>query len=194
VNSIVDFVAGIIKLVIFASVVAGVIVFWSYNKIRLLAEGVKEALANISVSTRKKIAIINQLMEVAKDYQRSEQLTMLKTSEDLTVSSVQLANQQSGQVLAAINGVAQRFPELKSNQHYNRLMESIQQCERRTGILNFARTAATSNVFTCPRMRATSSPTFAGTWARPAREYAIGKERAFLAVPFRWEGGATAPE
>lgn len=128
-NSIVDFVAGIIKLMIFTSVVAGVIVFWGYNKIRLLAESVKEALANISVSTRKKIAIINQLMEVAKDYQKSEQLTMLKTSEDLTVSSVQFANQQSGQVLAAINGVAQRFPELKSNEHYNRLMESIQQCE-----------------------------------------------------------------
>ncbi len=128
-NSIVDFVGGVIKFLIFASVVFGVIVFWGYNKIRLLAENVKEAWANITVSTRKKIALINQLMEVAKDYQKSEQLTMLKTSEDLTVSSMQSANQQSGQVLAAINGMAQRFPELKSNEHYNRLMDSIQLSE-----------------------------------------------------------------
>lgn len=128
-NSILDFVADIIKVLIFVSVVAGVIVFWGYNKIRVQAESVKEALANITVSTRKKIKIVNHLMEVAEAYQKNEQLTMLKISEDLTVSSVQLANQQSGQVLAAINGVAQRFPELKSDQHYNRWMESIQECE-----------------------------------------------------------------
>jgi hypothetical protein len=128
-NSIVDFFATTIKLLLLASVVAVVVVFWGYNKIRLLAESVKEALANISISTRKKVALINQLTEVAKDYQKGEQLTMLKTSEDLTVTSMQLANQQSGQILAAINGVAQRFPELKSNQHYNRLMDSIQQSE-----------------------------------------------------------------
>jgi LemA protein len=128
-NSFVDLVWGIIKFLVFVSVVFGVIVFWGYNKIRRLAESVKEAWANITVSTRKKIALVNQLMEVAKDYQKSEQLTMLKTSEDLTVSSVQLANRQSGQVLAAINGAAQRFPDLKSNQHFNLLMGGIRDCE-----------------------------------------------------------------
>jgi LemA protein len=125
----VNFVTGTVELLIFACVLATVIAFWGYNKLRGHAENVKEALSNISVSTRKKIALINQLMDVAKDYQKSEQLTMLKTSEDLTVSSMQSANQQSGQVLAAINGMAQRFPELKSNQHYNRLMDSIRDSE-----------------------------------------------------------------
>jgi len=110
-------------------VVLGVIVFWGYNKIRVLAEKKKRDWAAISASTMKKIELIKQLANAASVYQKGEQLTMLKISEDLTVSSAQLANQQSGQVLAAINAVAQRFPELKSNEHYNGLMDGIRESE-----------------------------------------------------------------
>jgi len=128
-NSIVDFVVGIIKLLIFASLVIGVVVFCGYNKIRRLAESVKEALANVSISTRKKVGLVNQLKSLAFDYQRNEQLTMLKISDDITVSSMQLANQQSGQILAAINAMAQRFPELKANQPFNLTMDGIREAE-----------------------------------------------------------------
>lgn len=128
-NSIVDFVSDIVKLLIFAAVVLTVIVFWGYNKIRVLAEKKKRDWAAISASTMKKIELVKQLANAASVYQKGEQLTMLKISEDLTVSSAQLANQQSGQVLAAINAVAQRFPELKSNQHYIGLMEGIRESE-----------------------------------------------------------------
>ena len=65
-NSIVDFFAITIKLLLFASVVAVVVVFWGYNKIRLLAESVKEALANISISTREKVALIKNEREAYK--------------------------------------------------------------------------------------------------------------------------------
>lgn len=128
-NSLVDFVSDIVKLLIFAAVVLSVIVLWGYNKIRVLAERKNRDWAAISASTMKKIELIKQLANAASVYQKGEQLTLLKISEDLTVSSAQLANQQSAQVLAAINAVAQRFPELKADQHFNSLQDGIWESE-----------------------------------------------------------------
>jgi LemA protein len=54
---------------------------------------------------------------------------MLKLSND-SAEALQHANVSSGLVLAEIGRMAQRFPELKSNQQYNRLMDSVNLCER----------------------------------------------------------------
>jgi LemA protein len=86
---------------------------------------VKEAWSNIGVVTRRKVALVNQLIEMVHEYQESEKLVMLKISDDLTTNSVQRANQQSGTVLAAINGIAQRYPELKASEQYNHLASAI---------------------------------------------------------------------
>jgi LemA protein len=44
-------------------------------------------------------------------------------------TSVAQMYQQSGLVLSGISGLADKFPELKSNQQYQQLIDSIQQCE-----------------------------------------------------------------
>ena len=106
----------------------GYFVFTGYNQMRALAEGVKEGWSNISVVTRKKVSLINQLIDVVGNYQESEKFVMLQVSAD-SVASVQQAAARSGTVLAEIGRMANRFPELKSNQQYNRLMDSIQLCE-----------------------------------------------------------------
>ncbi len=106
----------------------GYLVFTGYNQMRGLAEGVKEGWSNISVVTRKKVALINQLIDVVGNYQESEKFVMLQVSAD-SVASVQQASARSGTVLAEIGRMAQRYPELKSNQQYNRLMDSIHMCE-----------------------------------------------------------------
>jgi len=128
-QSIIDFILGIIKLIVFVAIVVAGIAFWGYNKIRRLAEDVKEALSNISVSTEKRNDLINRLQDVARSYQESEKLVMLQVSRDNTVSALRQTYLQSGAVLTEISGMAQRFPELKSNQQYNRLMDAIQGCE-----------------------------------------------------------------
>jgi hypothetical protein len=56
---------------------------------------------------------------------------------------------------------------------------------RRIEMLNFAETAATFDVFTCRLTQVTNSPIFAVMWAEPATKSAIGKDIAFLAMPFR---------
>ena len=101
----------------------------SYNAMRRLAETVKEGFSNISVVTRKKTALVNQLIAVVNNYAESEKFVMLKLSDD-NVQAVQSANASTGVMLAEIGRMAQRFPDLKSNQQYHRLMDSINGCER----------------------------------------------------------------
>ena len=112
-------------------VLVGVAVYFvvkSYNQMRQHAENVKESLSNISVVTRKKISLINQLVTVVNNYQESEKLVMLQVSAD-SVQSVQQATAQSGTVLAQIGRMAQLYPDLKANQQYHRLMDSMQLTE-----------------------------------------------------------------
>jgi hypothetical protein len=128
-DAIFDFIGGLIRLVIFAAVVLAIIAIWSYNSLRQLAEAVKEAQSNIDVALRKKISLVNQLIDVANKYMDRESLIMLKVSQDATESAMQQMYQQSGTVLSTIQGMAQRFPDLKSSEQYSNLAAAIGQSE-----------------------------------------------------------------
>jgi LemA protein len=69
---------------------------------------------------------------------------MLKVSEDVsTANAVASMQQQSGLVMTSVSSLAQKFPELKSNEQYKRLIDSIQKCEEQ---LEFARQAYNAKV------------------------------------------------
>jgi hypothetical protein len=128
-SALFGFIGGIIQFAILVVIIAAAVAFWGYNKMRHLAENVKEAWANISVVTRKKVGMVNQLIDVAKNYENSEKLVMLKVSSDQSVAALQSAFQSSGTVLSTIDGVAQRFPELKANEQYREVMAAMQRTE-----------------------------------------------------------------
>ena len=125
-----SFIGGLIELVLFVFAAVGVIAFFGYNGLRTLSESIHESMSNIGVVSRKQASLVNQLIDVVKGYQESEKLVMLKVSEDVsaTMQAAQIY-QQSNLVLAAASGIAQKFPELKSNLQYSRLIDSIQSCE-----------------------------------------------------------------
>lgn len=128
-SSIFNFIATIFQLALFLAIVIAVIALFGYNKLRALSEGVKEAGSNIGVTARKQVSLVNQLIDAVKGYQESEKLVMLKVSDDLSLSNFSQVHQQSGMVLSAVASMAQRFPDLKSSEQYNRLMDSIQTVE-----------------------------------------------------------------
>lgn len=128
-DAILDFIGTIIRLGIFAVVVLAVIAMWSYNSLRRLAESVKEAQSNIEVALRKKISLVNQLIDVANKYSDRESMVMLKVSQDTTEAAMQQMYQQSGTVLSTINGMAQRFPELRASEQYSNLAAAIASSE-----------------------------------------------------------------
>lgn len=102
----------------------------AYNTLQKLAQDVRERASNAQVAISKKLALINQLIDVVKNYQEGEQLVQLKVSQDTTASNLASSYQQSGNVLAAVQGIAEKFPNLKANEQYHRLVDSIQQCEQ----------------------------------------------------------------
>ena len=129
-STIFNFFVGLFQFAIFLIVVVGVIAFFGYNRLRGLSELIREAWSNIGVVGRKQASLVNQLIDVVKGYQESEKLVMLKISEDMSnAASVSQMYQQSGMVLSSVNGLAEKFPELKANQQYQRLIDSIQACE-----------------------------------------------------------------
>lgn len=124
------FIGGLIQLLLVVGVVVAIIAFLGYNTLRALSESIREGWSNIGVVGKKQVSLVNQLIDVVKGYQESEKLVMLKISDDVS-SAGQLAqlSQQSSMVLSAVGGMAQKFPELKANEQYQRLIDSIQTCE-----------------------------------------------------------------
>ncbi len=102
----------------------------SYNALQTLAQDIHEKKSNIQVAISKKLTLINQLIDVVKNYQEGEQLVHLKVSQDASPSNIEGSYQQSGTVLAAVQGIADRFPNLKATEQYHRLVDSIQQSEQ----------------------------------------------------------------
>lgn len=130
VSTIIGFFVGLIQFVFILAAVVAVIAFFGYNALRALSESIRESWSNIGVVGRKQASLVNQLIDVVKGYQESEKLVMLKVSDDMTsANNVAQLHQQSGMVLSTISGMARNFPELKSNEQYQRLIDSIQSCE-----------------------------------------------------------------
>lgn len=124
------FIGGLIQLILVAGLVVAIIAFFGYNTLRALSESIREGWSNIGVVGKKQASLVNQLIEVVKGYQESEKLIMLKISDDVSsAGQLALLSQQSSMVLSAVGGMAQKFPELKSNEQYQRLIDSIQTCE-----------------------------------------------------------------
>jgi len=143
-QSILSFFGTIIQLAVFLLILIAVIAFFGYNKLRGLSENIREAWSNIGVVGKKQVSLINQLIDVVKGYQESEKLVMLKVSEDVsTANAVASMQQHTGLVMTSVSSLAQKFPELKSNEQYMRLIDSIQKCEEQ---LESARQAYNSMV------------------------------------------------
>ncbi len=101
----------------------------NYNKLQKLSQNVKQSASNIQVAISKKLSLINQLIDVVKNYQESEQFTQLKISQDASAANIMASYQQSGATLASLQGFAEKFPNLKASEQYQLLMKNITLCE-----------------------------------------------------------------
>ena len=128
-DAIVSLISTLFTLVVLAALVLAAFAVWSYNSLRRLAENVKEAQSNVDIALRKKVSLINRLSEMANQYREGEKLVMLKVSQDNSEAAMRDAYQQSGTMLAAIQGMAQRFPELKATEQFKELLPAIDRAE-----------------------------------------------------------------
>lgn len=101
----------------------------SYNTLQKNAHEIKEALSNISVSIIKKVNLLNQLMDVVKNYQASEQLVHLTVVKETGMNAIYSSYKDTNMMMTNLQGMAERYPELKADQQYHRLISNIEQCE-----------------------------------------------------------------
>jgi LemA protein len=124
-----QFLTALFHFAIFLGIVVVVVLGVFYNKLQRGAQNVKEKASNVQIALSKKISEINQLVGMVKNYQEFEQLTQLKISNDSGAVGLSAAYEQSNKTMLAIQATAQRFPDLKANTQYVRLIDSIQSCE-----------------------------------------------------------------
>lgn len=123
------FLSTLLWLLFWLAVILGFIALKSYNKLQRHAQAIREGSSNIQVAVSKKLALLNQLIDVVKNFQESEQFTYLKIAQDSSASGLSTAYQQSGAILTSLQGVADRFPNLKASEQYHRLVDNIEACE-----------------------------------------------------------------
>ena len=110
------------------AVIVGIVALRAYNRLQKLGQGLREASSNTEVAVSHKLSLVNQLIDVVRNYQDFEQFTHLKISGD-NAESLSQAWSQAGQVLSSIQGLAQRYPDLRASEQYTHLAASIEKSE-----------------------------------------------------------------
>ncbi len=117
-------------LITLAVAVLVIILAKTYNRLYKQRQGMQQAQSDIEVVISRKLSSINQLMDLVRSFQESEQFTHLKISHDSSSQSFSSVNRNAEVVLSGLMTMADRFPNLKSNEQYHRLIDSIQEIEK----------------------------------------------------------------
>ena len=117
----------IILLVIVGGI--GYVFLNAYNSLQRKAQEIRESLSNISVTMSKKVGLINQLMDVVKNYQDSENLVHLSAVKETGVSAVQSTLRDTSMMMTSMQSMADRYPDLKADKQYHRLIDNIENIE-----------------------------------------------------------------
>lgn len=115
---------------VFLLIAIGVWLFFAYNKLRRLAENVKQRQANIAASVKKRHDIAQRLSDIAASYGDHEKLTHFTVIEgEAGMAEANAAAVDASRVIGNVQMLANRFPELKANGTYQQLMVQLDEIE-----------------------------------------------------------------
>ena len=113
-----------------------VLVVWAYNQGVQLRNYVKEAFSTMDVYLKKRWDLIPNLVEVVNNYSGYEkgllaQITELRSKNyaDMTDSGKIDTNMALGANLSKIIAVAEKYPDIKANQTFEKLMQELSNIE-----------------------------------------------------------------
>ena len=124
---------------IFIVVAIGVIALWfvvTYNKFVAKNNRVKQTESSISVMLKQRNDMIPNLVAAVQNYMGHENATLVKIAE-LRAKMQQSGNEHEqmqlgaelSRALADVRVAVERYPELKADHHFTRLMDSIEEME-----------------------------------------------------------------
>lgn len=107
--------------------VAVYVVARNYNALQRLAQGVREAHANVMASMKKRIDLTNKLIDIARGYADHEKLTHISVADSGDVISA--GGAAAAGALNQVMKLATQYPDLKANATYQQLMGQLDQIE-----------------------------------------------------------------
>ena len=110
---------------------------WSiYNRLVKASNIVEEAFSGIDVQLQKRFSLIPSLVQAVKAYNNYEaelltSITQLRNAESSlkNISSTVKNDQKVGQILKQFKVTVEAYPELKSNEQFSKLMDSLSSVE-----------------------------------------------------------------
>jgi len=101
-----------------------------YNGLRTRSEGVKRGNSDLAGVMRKRVTLVNQLVDICKGYGEHEKLTHITVSESASglVENMSAAR-ATNTVIDRVTALAANFPDLKANGTYEKLMDQLQVIE-----------------------------------------------------------------
>ncbi|CAB3288529.1 Protein LemA [Methanocaldococcus lauensis] len=123
----------IIILVILGIIIYSILI---YNRFQTLKNGAEATLGQIRVSLKKRLDMINQLVESVKSYASFEKETLTKITElrssvlkANTTEDIQNIERESRNILGNILVAVENYPELKTSETVKELMNAIREIE-----------------------------------------------------------------
>ncbi len=137
------------SLYIIIAVIILIFIIWyisTSNKLNRSIVKIDEALSGIDVALTKRYDVLTKMIDVVKAYSKHEKETLFKVinlRKDMSIKERNDANHAMDENFKKINIVVENYPELKSNENYKTLQQSITDVEEH---LQAARRLYNSNV------------------------------------------------
>ncbi|WP_438312493.1 LemA family protein [Sporosarcina sp. FA9] len=132
---------GPILMIVVLLVVLALILIPSYNKFVTLEENINESYAQVENQLQRRLDLIPNLVETVKGFASHEK----EVISDISNARAKLAGAQGPDEQSAANGelesalgrllvVVENYPDLKANENFIQLMDSLEGTENRIGV------------------------------------------------------------
>ncbi len=134
-------VLGVIVFILLLVISAGLYYYTTYNKLIRLQEEVQKAWSDVDVQLKRRADLIPNLVNTVKGYAQHEksifeyvakarsQLINAKTPQD----EINASNQLEG-AIGRLLMIVEKYPELKANEEFTRLMDNLEGTENRIAV------------------------------------------------------------
>ena len=118
----------LLLLIFFVAVGLIVVIAGYYNRAQELAQSVKENYANLAVTSKKRLELINILIDIARSYSDDEKLTPI-TVLNGSPAALAHATLRADSAVSHMNTLARKYPDLKSNDVFSQVTRDLNKIE-----------------------------------------------------------------
>lgn len=100
-----------------------------YNDAQGLSQSVRETYANVTVVLKKRLDLVNKLIDIARSYSDHEKLTFIAVVEGESLGALAQASMRADGAVTQLNSLSRNYPELKANDTFQQLMRDLTKIE-----------------------------------------------------------------